>query len=245
MNAMKKLFVGMMIVAMAALSLSADIYIKSKTHSDAMSIMGQTTPATDSVSEQWIGDNAFANISNGSNFIVDVSKNMVYFVNLGDKSYVETSLPIDFAKLLPPEVAAMAGMFVMSATVSPTTETKKVGTWNCQGYEMTMTVMGMPMKTRVWASTDVPFDTAKFAQKFVPALTKGLMRLDESSVKEMAKIKGYQIATETNGEMMGAKIHATTEVVEISTKSAPVGIYSVPAGFTKKTTLDMGALQKR
>jgi len=52
---MKKLFVIIFIVlALAAFSM-ADIYIKSKVHTDPMSMMGQNTPATDTVSEQWIG----------------------------------------------------------------------------------------------------------------------------------------------------------------------------------------------
>ena len=242
---MKKMLTGMLIVAMAALSLSADIYIKNKAHTDAMSIMGQNSPATDTVSEIWISDNAVAMVSKDSGTIIDLSKNMFTMISFDKKSYVETPLPVDFAKLLPPEMAAMAGMIVMSATVTPTAETKKVGQWNCQGYDMTMTVMGMPMKTKVWASTEVPFDTAKFAEKFMPAMTKGMMRLDDASVKEMMKIKGYQIATEVNAEMMGAKIHSTSEVTEISVKSAPAGIYSVPAGFAKKATMDMADLQKR
>ncbi|MHB8054935.1 MAG: hypothetical protein ACYDH3_06770 [Candidatus Aminicenantales bacterium] len=242
---MKKLIVGMIIVAFAALSLSADIYIKSKTHTDAMTMMGQTTPASDSNSELWIGDNAMAMISASSMTVIDLGKNMFYMANMKSKSYVETPLPLDFAKLLPPQMASMASMIIMSATVAPTNETKKVGIWNCSGYDMTMTVMGMPMKTKVWASADVPFDTAKFAEKFLPAMTKGMMRLDDASVKEMMKIKGYQVASETNAEIMGAKIHTTSEVLEITKKSAPAGTYAVPAGFTKKATLDMSEMQNR
>jgi hypothetical protein len=242
---MKKMIVGMVIVAMAALSLSADIYIKSNTHTDAMQMMGQATPASDSVSELWIGDNTLAMVSSNSTSIVDLGKNMFYMINTKNKSYVETPLPLDFAKLLPPQMASMASMMIMSATVVPTSETKKVGTWNCKGYDMTMTVMGMPMKSRIWATTDVPFDTAKFAEKFMPAMTKGMMRLDDNSVKEMMKIKGYQVASEMSAEMMGAKIHSTSEVLEITTKGAPAGIYSVPAGFTKKANLDMSEVQNR
>ena len=242
---MKKLIVGMTIAAMAVLSLSADIYIKSKTHTDAMQMMGQTTPATDSVSETWIGDNAMAMIGDKNVTIIDLGKNMFTMINTKAKSYVETPLPVDFAKLLPPQMAQMASMMVMSATVAETGETKTVGAWKCKGYDMTMTVMGMPMKTRVWASTDVPFDAAKFAEKFMPAMAKGMMRLDENSIKEMMKIKGYQIASETNAEIMGAKIHSTNEVVEITKKSAPAGVYSVPAGFAKKATLDMSEVQNR
>jgi hypothetical protein len=242
---MKKVIVGMMIAAMAVLSLSADIYVKSKTHTDAMQMMGQTTPASDSVSETWIGDNALAMIGANNITIIDLGKSTFTMANTKAKTYVETPLPIDFAKLLPPQMASMASMMIMSATVTETSETKTIGAWKCKGYDMTMTIMGMPMKTRVWATTDVPFDAAKFAEKFMPAMTKGMMRLDDNSIKEMMKIKGYQIATETNAEMMGAKIHTTSEVVEITKKSAPAGTYAVPAGFTKKDTLDMSEMQNR
>jgi hypothetical protein len=237
---MKKMLTLAVILTMSALSLSADIYIKSKTHSDAMSIMGQNTPAKDDISEQWIGDNVYAMKTGDTAQIIDLSKNVIYMVNHGDKSYVEAPLPLDFAKLLPPEMAAMASMIIMKATVAPTGETKKIGSWNCQGYDMTMTVMGMPMKTKVWASTDVPFDTAKFAEKMMPAIMQSTLKLDASSVKEMAKIKGVQISTEMNGEMMGAKIRAVMEVVEIAKKDAPAGTYSLPAGYKKNATMNLG-----
>jgi len=166
-------------------------------------------------------------------------------VNHADKSYVETPLPVDFAKLLPPEAAPMAAMMQMSATVNETGETKRIGTWDCTGYDATIAIMGMKMNLRIWASTQVPFDLATFTTKMLPAVIQGQMRLDANSVKEFAKIRGYQIATETTGEMMGAKIHTTTEVVEMVQKPAPAGTYAPPTGYTKKATLSMQDLQKR
>jgi hypothetical protein len=241
---MKKFVIGLTIVAMAALSLSADIYVKSKSHTDAMSVMGQNTPATDTVSEQWISDNVFANRTGDNGVIIDMAKKTFMMINYTAKTYVEAALPLDFSKILPPEMSAMASMIIMSAKVTPSGETKKIGSWNCQGYTMAMSVMGMPITTKVWASTDVPFDTAKFNEKFMVEMAKGMMRLDEASAKEMAKIKGYQIASETSGEIMGAKMRSTTEVVEISKKSAPAGVYTVPAGFAKKDFLSMGDIQR-
>jgi hypothetical protein len=242
---MKKFVSLVAVVFLAALSLSADVYVKSKSHSDAVTIMGQTTPATDTVSEQWFSDTQFAQIGADDSFIIDLGKKMVYFVNHKSKTYVESPLPLDLAKLLPPEAAAMAGMFTMSATVSPTSETKKIGQWACTGYDVTISVMGMPMNQKVWATTDLPFDPTNFTQKFMPAFLQGAMRLGEASVKEFAKIKGFQIAMEMNADIMGAKIKATSEVVEIAKKNAPAGTYAVPAGYTKKATLSMEDLQKR
>jgi hypothetical protein len=244
---MKKFFAMLVLVAVAALSLSAaDVYIKTKTHTDAMSIMGQNTPAQDTVSEAWIGDNVFVTITAEQTIIIDLNKNLAYFITPKTKTYVETPLPLDFAKILPPEAAAMAGMMKMTATVTPTTETKKIGSWNCTGYDVNLNMMmGVAMKMRSWVSMDVPFDATAFSTKFLASMLKGQMRLDDASAKEFAKMKGYQIASDMTGDIMGAKMHNTSEVVEMTKKAAPAGTYAVPAGFTKTATLSMEAATKR
>ena len=227
---MKKFFALTALVLMAALSLSADIYVKQKTHVDGM--MGQ--PATDVIQEQWITENAFASVSADQSIIMDMKKNLMYMIYHKSKTYVESTLPMDLTKLLPAEYAAMAGMIMMTATVSPTTQTKKVGQWNCTGYDVTITMMGMPMKMRLWATTDVPFDYNDFNAKIWGNLLKGQMMLDDASVKEMMKIKGFQIASEMSGEIMGMKFNTTTEVLEISKKNPPANVYTPPACYTKK-----------
>jgi len=242
---MKKFLTVMAIVAVTALSLSADVYIKTKTHTDAMAIMGQTTPAQDAISEAWIGDDVFVTISADQTMVIDIKNNVAYFINPKAKTYVETPLPLDFAKILPPQAAMMAGMLKMTATVTATTETKKIGSWKCTGYDVNITIMSMAMKMRSWVSADVPFDFGAFNAKFLENMLKGQMRLDDASAKEFAKMKGYQIASEMTGDMMGSKMRTTSEVLEITKKSAPAGTYAVPAGFTKKETLDLDALQKR
>jgi hypothetical protein len=241
---MKKILTFVAILAVAALSLSADIYVKSKSHTDAMSIMGQNTPAKDDAIEEWISESALAHNGKDQGFIIDLKKNMMYIVNHGAKTYVESTLPLDYAKLLPPQMAAMAGMMSMTATVTPGNETKKIGNWNCSLYDMNMSVMGMVMPMKVWASTEVPFDTAKYAELFANLL-KGQMRLDDASVKEFQKIKGFQIATEMNAEIMGAKMHTSSEVLEIAVKDAPQGVYSAPKDYVKKDKLSMDEIQKR
>jgi hypothetical protein len=238
---MKKFFGLTAFVLMATLFLSADIYVKQKTHTDGM--MGQ--PATDVIQEQWMSENAFASVSADQTIIMDMKKNLMYWVNHKSKSYVESTLPMDLTKLLPAEYAAMAGMMTMTATVSPTTQTKKVGDWNCTGYDVTITMMGMPMKMRLWATTDVPFDYNQFNAKIWGNVLKGQMMFDDASVKEMMKVKGFQIASEMSGEMMGMKFNTTTEVLEITKKNPPANVYAPPAGYAKKDKLSMEDLQRR
>jgi len=240
---MKKLFSVFCLVALLAATASADFYIKTKSHTDAMSVMGQTTPAQDSIMEMWLGDDIMAMTGGGMSGIVDLKKNLIYLIIPESKAYIETPLPLDMSKLMPPELAAMMGGMKTTVAVKPTSETKTVGSWPCTGYDVDMTVMMMNLKMKMWATEKVPFDIAKYAEKFAGAQMAMSMQLDAAGVAEMKKIKGYPILTETSGEMMGAQMRSTQEVVEISKKTPPPGIYTVPAGFKKQTSLSMQDLQ--
>jgi hypothetical protein len=105
--------------------------------------------------------------------------------------------------------------------------------------------MNRPMTMRVWASTDVPAALLEYSAKVTPVFLQGQMRLTDESVKEFSKIQGYQVATELNADVMGARMHTTTEVIEIVEKPAPAGTFAPPEGYTKKATLSMQDLQRR
>jgi hypothetical protein len=242
---MKRLSFALLILLLASPAFAADVLVRIKTHSDPMTIGGQSQPARDSVAEQWYGPGKTAQISGDGGFIVDLGKNVVYMVNHRSKSYVPLTIPIDIVKILPPEVAAQAPMMQMTATVSPTTETRTIGAWRCLGYDVTLTMMGMPMTMRVWASTDVPATLLDFSAKVTPVFLQGQMRLTDESMKEFAKIKGFQVATELTATVMGAEMRTTTEVVEIVEKPAPAGTFEPPAGYAQKATLSMQDLQRR
>ena len=164
-------------------------------------MMGQ--PARDTVSEQWIGDNQFATVSDNSSTVIDLNKNVFYMINHKDKTFVEASLPFDFTKLLPPQAAGMMANMKMSAVVKATGGKKTVGQWACDEYEMTMSMMGMPIKSKIYASENVPFDSKAFMEKMASHMLKTQFMNDTDSIKEMMKIKGFMILQETNMEVMG------------------------------------------
>ncbi len=236
---MKKVFAVVFILLAAVTLVRADYYIKSKSHTDAMSFMGQNQPAKDEVNEQWIGADKFANITPEMSIILDLGKGKALMISHKDKTYVETTLPLDMGKLMPPEAQAMMGMMKATVTVQPTTQTKTIGQWPCTLYNVNVNFMMMPMKMTVWASEKVPFDMNFYQEKIFGAMMKGTLRLDDASVAEMKKVKGYFIANDISMEMMGAKMHQTQEVVEISQKTPGPGVYAVPAGYTKAQYLSM------
>jgi len=242
---MTRILASVLLVLLASPTFAADVFVKIKTHSDPIAAGGQAQPARDAVAEQWYGPGKTAQSGGDGGFIVDLEKNMAYMVNHRDKSYVPMPLPIDITKVLPPEVAQMAPRMQMTASVTPTTETKTIGSWPCTAYDVSLTVMGMPMALRVWASTAVPAALLDYASQVTPVFLQGQMRLTDESVKEFAKIRGFQVATELTADMMGARMRTTTEVVEIVEKPAPAGTFAPPAGYAQKATLSLQDLQRR
>jgi len=229
--------------------LQADYLIKQKTHTDAISMMGQTQPARDDEVDIWISHdlNKMATHSSKQSTIIDLTKKVMYLVNHTNKTYVQMELPVDITKYLPDEMAQMVGQMVNSITVevTPTGQKKKIGRWNCDEYNVVMNMMMMKIQMKVWATTDVPYSWEKVSQDMMAQVMAAQLRLNEQALKEFQKIKGQWIASETTMNMMGNNIRSTTEVVEITQKDAPAGTYQVPNGYTKKEKLSMEDLQKR
>ncbi|MCP5108341.1 MAG: hypothetical protein GY950_33450 [bacterium] len=248
---MKKLILTFTLVLLSVAFLTADVYIKTKTHTGAMEMMGQKQPAKDQLSEQWIGKDKFAQTTGNRSVIMDLAQKKLFIANHGNKTYVETSLPLDMSNLLPAQFAQMMAMMKIKITVNPNNQTKTVGSWNCSGYDVVMEISGMmpiKMNMKIWASKDVPFDWKKYSDEMFPSVMKasmGQMNIGENVIAEFKKIKGFQVASEITMNMMGNDMKVTTKVLEIAKKSAPAGVYAVPAGYTKNEKFSMADLQQR
>jgi hypothetical protein len=234
---MKKVLFAIVLILAIGLILPADVYIKTNVHTDAFAMMGQNQPAKDEVIEQWIGNNQLLNKTGDKIMIMDMNKKMMFIVNPKDKTYVETALPLDMSKLVPKEAASMMSMMKMTVKVTPNGQTQKINQWNCTGYDVEMNMMMMPMKMKVWATTEVPFDWKMFSKMYANVSKMSFM--DDAAIAELMKVNGYQVASEMTMDMMGSKLKVNSQVVEITQKPAPAGIYAVPAGYTKKATLSL------
>ena len=107
------------VLFVAALMLPADIYIKTNVHTDAFEMMGQKQPAKDETTDQWLNEKQLFVKQGERVTILDLGKNAMYILNLKEKNYVEAALPLDMAKLLPPEAASMASMMKISVKICP------------------------------------------------------------------------------------------------------------------------------
>ena len=67
--------------------------------------------------------------------------------------------------------------------------------------------------------------------------------MDDNAIAEFMKINGYQVSSEMTMNMMGSNMKVITQVLEITKKDAPEGLYKVPSGYTKKDTLSLQDLR--
>ena len=239
--------------AFATVQVRADIYMKQKVHTDELKMMGQTQPAKDEISVIWMGGN-FARMDQGvaTSSILLGDKKVLYLLDHNKKTYAE--MPMDLDKMFDEAAAAGAGddpemaeakkkmpgfmkglmkgvMGSMSAKVTETGETKKIGDWNCRKYLIEMD-MGMgKSQAEAWATEDIKIDYGLYftSTNAMMASQPGFDKI----VKEMQKVKGVIVYQKTQTKMMGADVTMTTELLECLDKSAPAGNYEIPAGYKK------------
>jgi hypothetical protein len=251
---------ALMIAVFGAAAARADVYMKQKVHTGEVKIMGQTQPEKDVISVFWLGENkARTDNEDGKSTILLGDKKVLYMLDHNKMQYAE--MPMDLEKMIDEAMAGEAGddpetaeakkkmpafmknmmkgvMGSMSAKVTETGETKKVGNWNCRKYLIDMNMMGGEMKSEAWATEDIKVD-AGFYFTAGNAMLAGQPGFDKI-VKEMQKVKGVIVYQTGAMKMMGAEVVTTTEVLECTDKAAPAGTYDIPAGYKKVKGMGRG-----
>lgn len=245
---MKKYLFVIVMVIITAVVMNADVYIKEKTHTDSVYHHGTVEPATDTVNEFWIGNKKMAAITEGRIVIIDLNQKRFIFANRKEKIYVETTLPLDLAKILPEQLHGRFAMFRTKGEVKETSEEKKIGKWDTKCYEINTWIIyeGARLRqidTKAWFTTNVPFDLDVYME-ILPVFLK-LGNYDEALINEMKKIKAVRVSSETMRYVDGKAVKSKREIKEMSEKNAPAGIYSIPKAFKKKDQLTMQDLRTR
>jgi hypothetical protein len=227
----------------------ADVFLKQKHHADPYVIMGQKMQAVDRVQSVWFTkDRARVDQTADTSMIIRLDRKKMLVLFHASKTYAETPLAdiqetvsqaMDDEGMSGEEkaqaqamMAQMTAMMKPAITVQETKETKKIKSWNCQKYLMTMTISGITMTSEIWATTDIKADYSFYNKVMNVYLSK--MPGMQEAMKEVEKIKGFMALMTSKGQVMGAQTSTTEELIEINEKSGPpAGGYDVPAGYKK------------
>jgi len=228
-------------VLLSAVPAGADIYVKSLNHTDSMTIMGQTQPASDDTVVFWMTPKkaVFAN-GPGNKMIYDGEKALIYAIDTEAKTYsiipanwmqeIEKQLPQDStAKAAADMMKAMMG--TMEMTVTPSAETKKIGQYDTKKVVIEMKMAMVTGTTEMWIAEmpGVDWEVYHSLNNAMMAQIPGF----EKAMAEMKKIKGIPVESYTSATMMGTTMKSSSKLLEYSTKDAPAGVFDIPAGFTE------------
>jgi hypothetical protein len=215
------------------LAAGADTLYTMKSHTDAFKVGGETQPAKDSQAKVWAAGDRLRRDEGDQTMLLRLDKNRLYVLDNADKTYSEIALPIDLRKMMPKGSEAMADQIAagmkVTVQVTPRDETKKIGQWNARRYDMTVTsAMGMKIATTMWVSKEV--------EGFTPfnKLAGTMASLQPGSgewVKQLEKIDGFPVLTESKVDALGAQFSTREELLSVETKAAPAGTYDLPAGY--------------
>ncbi len=241
----------LILTVLASFSLHADIFMKQKQHTEGMSVMGQSQPAQDAIQNIWISTNAISSESKEQKVLILLDQKKMYMINRTQKTYVE--MPMSFDKIMDnaikkeegvdkaemEEYMKMAkGMGKFEISVKPSNETKKINKWNCKKYNQEVK-MGMgPISSEVWATEELKMDYslyAKFSTSMM-AMQPGFQDSFDNAMKELEKIKGVPVLTNTTMKIMGMEMKSSQELLEFKEGSAPKGTFDIPSGY-KKTSM--------
>jgi uncharacterized membrane protein len=252
--------VKIMLTAVLALFLilnfsQADIFMKQKTQSQGASMPGMSQENEEEIQTIWVAENRLRSDEGDHSVIMLLDKKKMYMLDHDKKTYTE--MPMNVGEMMdskmqdamagedmsPEEKAMMQSMMKgatdIKVTVTPTSERKKIGEWNCRKYMQEMKTMMGPTTSEIWATEELKVDYDVY-EKFMGAMgaAEGSFgNMMSSMAEEMKKIKGVPVLTTTTINMMGTTMSSITELIEFKEASAPKGTFSIPSGYKK--TKDM------
>lgn len=224
-------------------AVNADVYMKQKQHTDAVTIMGQTQPALDMVTEIWITDTKMASSNEKQTIVFDLQDKTVMFADHEQK--MVSTMPMNFSTMVEEQSGDMSSgeradfekfmgrMMNVQVSVQRTSESKKIGKWNCTKYIQSMELGMGTITSEIWATTDIDIDEDLYARftTAVMAQMPGVSQNAASIIEETRKIKGVHVLTRQTTNMMGQSMDSTVELIEYSEAKAPDNAFAMPTGY--------------
>lgn len=234
-------FAGLALAALAVFVLATApaygaTHLTLKSHQDGFEIQGQSQPAQDKTVEVWLDEGKIAR-DDGTSLVISDGKTLI-LADHAAKTYNVLELPIDLASLLPEQMKAqldqMREVATISAEVTPGDETREVGDWTAQRYDVTLSnKMGLNVDQVVWASSEVKVDPSAYN-----SLTGSLASLQPGGggwVSELGSIEGFPVLRETTMQIgPEAQVKTTEELVAVKTGDAPAGTFEPPADYSEE-----------
>jgi hypothetical protein len=221
----------------------ADVLLTRRTENEAYETPTGAVPAKASATTVWVGADRLR-IDDGERVvIVRLDQKQVHVIDPVGKTASTLDLPVDFAKLAPPDVAPMLETMARTTTVATetTAETRRIRDWNAQKSVVRLGG-GASASLTVWISKDLPIDPATYTTLVSHAMS---VRPGGSIVAaEIRKLGGVSVLTEREQKTGGLTLRSRDELVSAEVREAPAGTYEIPTGFALKPFDALAEIQR-
>lgn len=233
-------------LALAAVPAAADTVLTIADHTDAFSMMGQTTPAEDDTFYYWFGADATRYDMGETSVILRLDRKQFYLVNHEEKTFSALDLPIDFDKLAGPEMAPMMQMMAKtmaaSMTVTPSDRTGSFAGYTCKFHRVDLSMPMTKVSMEMCTTEDLPIDYPKYREI---AIAQSELAPGQDWMREMTeKVKGFPLRTDSTATTMGTPVKSWQELKQVEEKAAPAGHYDPPAGYREVKFDPMAQMQQ-
>ncbi len=226
-------FLGLMLGLTAAAA--GDVRIRESQHVDGYYSGGVTEPARDQQNEYWFAGDRLAYRSGLRSYIVDQAAGRFLFVNHTDKTYVETSLPLDLRRIVPEILSGYFELIRRRGSVTLTGTVADKGGHPCRSCLLKINTGEFDADMTLWLSTDVPFDWRRLGQLF--SQVRRMVNYGDELIAAIGAQEGFPLASEFTYYVEGMQIRGNTRVIDWTELEAPPGTYAAPAGYTRKEQL--------
>jgi hypothetical protein len=220
--------------------------MKQKVHTDAVEMRGQKEPAKDYEQTIYMSKEAVVMMNGEGTMINDLKNKKMININHEEKSYVEFSTDMAAGGEESGEANPMAAMMQglggsMEFTVESTGVKKEVAGYSCDQYLIKFKVMMMPMEQVVYATKSLKIDKDLMKNYMTSSvgMLPGMQKHLEKIQKEIDKIQGVVVRTESTMSIMGSKIKTWTELQEFKEGNMPADAMKIPAGYEKQDMMGM------
>lgn len=239
-------------------AVSADVYIKGIRHSEARYHHGNIQPAYDVVHEWWFGEGKVTFIRHGFRNIqgyqiepamritLDKKIKRIFFANLSQERFWEFPWPAGIPACVDSALVVSLKNYRLDGMVKKTENNETLLNRPCDVYQVSEWILydgdRFYERNRILKiSREVPFDW-----RVLNELHNWIRRFfnpQPSYNAKLSEIQGFVMASEDVRKSRGADVTCTFQVLEISRKEPPPGIYDVTNNMTKKDKLTSGDLR--
>lgn len=243
---------ALLVVAVAATAAAQDMTIISRVTRDG----GAPETRTSYISSDRIrisqpeGNEAILDLKSGDMTVLDSRKKTYYVITQKDLDDMAATMKErmnspemqraqEQMKNMSPEMQKrmqdmMGGM--MAVTVTKTGTSRTVAGYHCDNWTVTI---GQISKTEECLTTELKFPPQTYdryksymdSMKSMMASMGPMAKNFDSMREQMAKLKGFPVATTSSTSIMGHASSSTSEVTEVKRGPIPASAWAIPAGY--------------